>query len=324
MAETENVYMSMSNTSFGPSTLPKNVRIIDKIQTRKINDVSDIDGARPANKFCHARDKPDFTSNLDIFGSVPKILHRTTNAPDNTLNVDDIDGARHHISDRMLTTNRHTNPLNPDYKLPTFNKPDPYMPKFIRDAHDVSDIDGAQPTLKKQWQPRETFPNDIEGAQANWRPRHRRVRLEAPPIDNMYVEDICKRTHRYVDRTSRVTDVVDPVYKVHGMIIADDPRFSKPKKLKSFIPDSKLLQTADIPGATVGWGRRERTEIRNLTSTADIPGAQADTIKHSIISTRNTNPLNPVYKSLDYGEPLPGPIQPLLPASITKVIASTV
>jgi len=165
-------YTSMSNTSFGPSTLPKSVSIINQIQTRKINDVSDIDGAQATNKFSRVRFKPDFTSNADIPGTVPKILHRTTNKPDNTLNVDDIDGARHFIRDRMLTTNRHINPLEPNYKLPSFNKPDPYIPKFIRDSYNVSDIEGAQSTVKKQWAPRESFPNDIEGAQADWKPFH--------------------------------------------------------------------------------------------------------------------------------------------------------
>ena len=135
----------------------------------------------------------------------------------------------------------------------------------------------------------------------------------------MDVQDICKRTHRYVDRTQRMTNVCDPVYEVHGMLIADDPRFSKPKKLKPYIPDSKLLRTDDIPGATLNWGRRQKREFRNLTSTMDIQGAQADTIKHSIVTLRQTNPLNPVYQSLDYGDPLPGPIKPLLPESITKV-----
>lgn len=72
----------------------------------------------------------------------------------------------------MLTTKRHTNPLVPEYDLPTYKAAAPFEPKFIRDAHDVSDIDGAKPKIPRTFEPRETFRNDIVGAQANWRPRH--------------------------------------------------------------------------------------------------------------------------------------------------------
>jgi len=79
-----------------------------------------------------------------------------------------------------------------------------------------------------------------------------------------------------------------------------------------------LLQTRDIEGAFSGWGRMERREYRNIMNTTDVEGAQADTVKHTIASNRITNPLTPVYPSLD-GEPLPPLLVPLLPHSIVTV-----
>lgn len=59
--------------------------------------------------------------------------------------------------------------------------------------------------------------------------------------NNMEVQDICARTHRYVDRTKRVTDPNNPSYVVNGMEIRDDP-LSKPKPLPKQLPNF-LLQT---------------------------------------------------------------------------------
>lgn len=111
---------------------------------------------------------------------------------------------------------------------------------------------------------------------------------------------------------------MNPVYSVNGIIVHDEPRWTKPKPLKKFIPDNHLLHTRDIDGAFSGWGRLERKEYRNLMSTLDVEGAQADTIKHSIKSERLTNPLTPVYQSLE-GDPLPPLLAPLLPSSIVSV-----
>ena len=66
--------------------------------------MSDIEGAQPKRDKILV--KPNFNDNRDIEGSTSKTLHRTVNYRDNTLYVDDIDGARHFIKDRMLTTKR--------------------------------------------------------------------------------------------------------------------------------------------------------------------------------------------------------------------------
>lgn len=111
------------------------------------------------------------------------------------------------------------------------------------------------------------------------------------------------------------------------MEITDDPLGTKPKPSKKQIKDSYLLRTDDIDGAQ-GGSRTEhltalpnskRTEFRNTNYLGDIIGAQADSIKHSIRTTRVTNPLQPVYQALDYGDVICGPIDPLVPVDLIDV-----
>ncbi len=81
-----------------------------------------------------------------------------------------------------------------------------------------------------------------------------------------------------------------------------------------------LFDWVVIVGASAKWredAASKRKDFRNTNYNLDIKGAQHDTIKHSIISTRNTHPLQPVYQSLDGGgEVLEPCVQPLIPANI--------
>lgn len=132
--------------------------------------------------------------------------------------------------------------------------------------------------------------------------------------------DISKPNHRFKDRTTRVTDPNSPFYRINGMVYCDD-KYTKPKPLKPYIADNHLLQTKDITGAAPGHktGNFERREVRNVNFIQDIEGAQADTIKHSIVTKRESNPLAPVYQSLDPGELLEPLIPPLIPPTLIKV-----
>jgi len=131
--------------------------------------------------------------------------------------------------------------------------------------------------------------------------------------------DISKNTHRYIDKTNRHNCPLDPNYSIHGDTVRDNPRYSKPKGLPKYIPDSHLLQTRDIAGAYAGWGAStiERREFKNTNHVKDIDGAQADTIKHSMVTTRCTNPQNKVYVGLD-GDLLIPPVVSLLPPEVVK------
>jgi hypothetical protein len=138
----------------------------------------------------------------------------------------------------------------------------------------------------------------------------------------MQTQDISARKLKPYEVTSRVTDLNAPSYVIHGMEISDDPRYSKPKPLKKYIHNGTFsLSTMDISGATskfASHNMRPRREFRNLTTTQDIEGAQADTLKRCMTTLRETNPLAPVYPSLDGGKPLFNIIEPLLPAAIVK------
>lgn len=132
--------------------------------------------------------------------------------------------------------------------------------------------------------------------------------------------DISVPNHRFKDRTTRVTDPNNPFYHVNGMDYYDD-KYTKPKAMKGYIADNHLLQTKDITGATPSHGepKFERREFRNINFIQDIEGAQADSIKHSIVTNRQSNPLAPVYQSLDPGELLQPLVTPLIPPSMVKV-----
>ncbi len=55
--------------------------------------------------------------------------------------VRDIEGAYPRL--KGLRTNRISNPLEPEYILPSFKTAAPVIPKFVRNSMDVSDIEGA-------------------------------------------------------------------------------------------------------------------------------------------------------------------------------------
>jgi hypothetical protein len=112
--------------------------------------------------------------------------------------------------------------------------------------------------------------------------------------DLLYVADISAKSCRI---GKRVTDPNNPTYHINGLDIADD-RYTKPKAPKKFIEDSFLLKTKDITGASSdsrGEDRFQRREVKNTNFVGDISGACADSIKHSIVTNRTTNPLQPVF-----------------------------
>lgn len=154
-------YVTMSITSLGPSTLPKSDPKVFAV--KNTNDISDIFGARPGPKYPVYTNKPTFTP-ADVEGAAPKQLIRGRNTRDNSLYIDDIEGTRITIKDRMMKTNRHVNPLEPEYPLPKFTAIPVPEPKFLRDTIDVSDIEGTKPKVKKEFATRDILSvDDIAG-----------------------------------------------------------------------------------------------------------------------------------------------------------------
>ena len=162
--------MTMSIASLGDATLPKPEP--KRFQVKAINDISDIDGARTGPKYPHFYNKTQ-PSQSDVPGSTSKALTWSRNVRDNSLYIDDIEGTRHTIKDRMMQTKRHVNPLTPDYPLPSFQSAEHPVPKFIKDPLHHDDIDGSTIKPKKQFATRDILAvDDIEGARPNWKPRH--------------------------------------------------------------------------------------------------------------------------------------------------------
>ena len=252
----------------------------------------------------------------DITGTNPIRLHRDTNKPDRQLLLADIEGSQPR-NKWLLRTKRCIDPLAPEYTLPSFATAPPVVTKFTRDSHDVSDIEGTKSKPLFPYSQRQNhLVDDIEGTWPGWRPRHRRVRYDAAPLDHsLNVSDITGGGFR----TRRSTNPLTPSYHVNGMDIADDPVKSKPRSLpKTRDGPYYSLTTKDIEGTQIGWRlipqvnppMEARRHFRNTNFMGDIPGAQADTLKRSICTNRRVNPLNPEYMSLD-GELLPNPQTPL-------------
>lgn len=101
----------------------------------------------------------------------------------------------------------------------------------------------------------------------------------------------------------------------------EDDKLSKPREPKKFIADNFQLKTKDINFGDTEGGQSDRfprKEVKNTNFIRDIDGAQADSVKHSIVTTRNTNPLQPIYQSLDDGKELLPLIPPLIPEQLIK------
>lgn len=163
-------YTTLSIASLGAATLSKPDP--KPFAVKQINEIGDIDGARSSTKYKHFYNKPQFLQS-DVPGSTSKVLSHSRNVRDNSLYIDDIEGTRHTIKDRMMRTNRHVDPLMPQYNLPSYVSSDPPHPKFIKDQMDLSDIEGTAPRVKKVFSTRDNISvTDIEGAQASWRAPH--------------------------------------------------------------------------------------------------------------------------------------------------------
>jgi hypothetical protein len=115
---------------------------------RQTNDVSDIPGAQPRR-------------------------YREKNYESKILTIDDIDGTRAKIHDKMLHTKRHVNPLQPQYTLPTALIAASEPPPFRKDNLEIDDIEGTRTKHRKVFPGRDTLNlDDIDGTRPGWKPKH--------------------------------------------------------------------------------------------------------------------------------------------------------
>lgn len=256
----------------------------------------DILGAQPLLKGYQYLNKPEYINQTqDIEKAYPKQLHQKLRKPDLSLEIADIEGTKpRHLE---FTTNRVTNPLNPVYKLPSYETRAATPPRFIRDALVSDDIEGSKPRKVDKWQTRDHISiKDIDGARA--KPPRQVIKP-----DFMDTKDIIAKG--FVSKRS--TNPLEPEYLARNdqgniEIIG----FIEGSKSKTIVNTSvpghrRNLDCADVEGSkpsTVGQGQfpnKNRNYKKKLVDASDIEGTAASSYKKGIKTKRVTNPLEPKY-----------------------------
>ena len=321
----------MSNRGLDDNDFPK--RKFKQLSTKRdfsLNNYSlDIEGAAPRSSSIFSN-KTDFTlNNQDIEKTSPKkLIPEITNKPNYNLSNRDIEGTLprgHHV----FQTSRHCNPLNPVYPLPSCGaKFPPEIPKFLRNTLDVRDIPGA--TAKKKTPICETEHNYMDVYRRNrdddillshkklykgnknmlYNSLDFRDVYKNPPFSNRHtnpLEPKYRYDYKMTEINSNGKDKIDSL--VYGEIEGNRPVvFSKYNNERY----GKGMKTSDIQGAQPSTkSSYAKFEIKHKHplkySAEDIVGAHHDTLLKSMVTTRNTNPLEPKYqflgdKGMDFDE----------------------
>ena len=313
---------SMSNRCLDETDFPKKkFKQLDTKRDFSLNNYSlDIEGAAPRSNSIFTN-KVDFTlTNQDIEKTTPKkIIPEETNKPNYILNNRDIEGTLprgHHC----FTSSRHCDPLNPVYPLPSSGVRFPAeVPKFLRDTLDVRDIPGA--TAKERIKICETEHNYMDVYRRN---RDDDILLSHKKLykgnkNQLYNSLDFRDVYKVPPFSNRHTNPLEPKYKydykmseinkngnnkidslVYGEIEGNRPVvFSKYNNERY----GKGMKTHDIPGAQPStkssYSKFEIKYNRPLKYSAeDIVGAHHDTLLKSMVTKRNTNPLEPKYQYL--------------------------
>ncbi|KAL0216222.1 hypothetical protein P9112_008406 [Eukaryota sp. TZLM1-RC] len=201
-------------------------------------DISDIEGTSPPPR--HHKFLRDNINSQDI--STVKRLHaeRAKNAPYLYYRNDDIELSMPPVP---KTTFRSTNPLDPHYKLPSYEERPITPPKFVRDTIDVSDIEGTRKKdPKKPTSHDSLYYYDVHKVKGK--------QLFPTPRDILNVSDINTITH--IPPKPKNVNPVEPIYDnldgTRGDELADSHPKPLPKPLCRY-----SLETSDIEGAQQGW-----------------------------------------------------------------------
>ena len=273
------------------------IRKIDKINTNRKWSTNlynlDIDKSVP-NRPNIFTNKIDFINKVDDIEKARPNKEVILNKPDFILNIRDIEKA--YPKSTFWKSQRHINPLNPVYKLPTYKKITPKpLPKFIRNQIDISDIEKTKP---KKLYPLKMRPfknyDDIKGV-------HPRKPYERKEIhDSLNLSDI-----NIKKKIFRNTNPLDPEYdKPYGGYI-DGTKPLIPFYYINFQNGRDTLNVEDINGTMPGSSnnyRNFRYDNKQRFDTRDIEGAYADTKKYGIITKRCTDPLQPNYQYIGNNE----------------------
>lgn len=239
----------------------------------------------------------------DIARSCPKKLFGKVEQPFNRFTNNDINGTKP-VPAKFVTNRPPSDPLDPQYILPSIPPLEPYEPKFIRDNINVNDIKGTKPRIHIKSMKREQPTNFIADIVDKPKQRYKERNVY---VDSLFTEDINKKIK---SKSKRVTNPLNPVYqfkfKNQDTIEIGDIDHNKPRILhKESNKDQYNLLTMDIGGAQASTfgnkmfkekNRRNFIDTNNIT---DINGAKIGTLKKGLQTKRKINPLDPEYKLSD-------------------------
>jgi hypothetical protein len=241
-------------TTMTLATIPNERRFVrtgaDDLSLR----TDDIEGARVKPHRAGTRDRALNISDID--GARPSTSYDPRRPPVDVMSVRDIDGAQPRVQRNLPHSQRHTNPLNPDYQLPEVAAPPPPELPFLYDGINYDDIPGVHPrSYKTDRAPRDVMDvSDIPGA----RPRQRTRPHGSPGRDTLDVSDINTRSHF---RTKRRTNPLTPVYEIAGQVLAADYGVPQSNYLTRLDGRDLSLRTDDIDGAQGTPALRPRTAV---------------------------------------------------------------
>jgi hypothetical protein len=287
---------------------PRKFKQINTNRDFSLNNYSlDIEGAFP-KRYGFYNKKPDYTNtNLDIEGTTTNTIHKLLyNKPEFINNNSDMEFTKprgHHV----FQNNRHLNPLNPEYQLPSPNKENPIpIPKFIRNSIDISDINGAHPKLNKFYfdQKQDIMNKYSKETDVDYLSFKKNYKGNKDDYNYLDYRDVYKKR----PFSNRKTDPLNPIYKItyDGIenVFAEIDR-NKPNCYSKFHyeKDGKGNRTDDIEG-------NETDSVKNVDkfkkkfkrpliySASNVLGAQAGTLLKGIKTNRCLSPLDPEYQFL--------------------------
>jgi len=274
----------------------------------------DIEGAQPQLRGYRYINKPEFYNRTwDIERAQPALLPVSQKTRDLSLTTEDIPRAQP-MKNEFKTKRLGHNPLEPVYKLPTFETRPITPPRFVRDSHTTKDIDGARPEVYFKWKTRDILTtDDIEGSRPKPETIYKKPNFMDPRDINQVAEFSSKRSVNPLAPEYIVRDEAGNLTTV-GFVDG-----SKPRELvrTTSAAHNRHITTEDIEGAkasTKGLGPfayKPREHFRNSIDVADIEGAQMSSLKKAPVTKRCTNPVTPDYQYPGHSEdPAPEAVKP--------------
>lgn len=233
---------------------------------------------------------------------------------DLSLTTEDIDGARPRR--RAFTTKRCTDPLDPYYKLPSYEECPPVespQPIGTIPTNYVGDIEKCHPRAVHRARAVSNDSlniSDIPFAKPGYRRSHH-LRIATRFPDQLSVQDINEGGSRHLK--ARNTNPLDPVYEIstkntwkggnEGSGSIGPIEMSKPRSRVNLSSPAHVQEKIEgsSPQRFVGCIAQSSLGECGITRPpAPLPsGSRSGSLKRGVVTKRTTNPLDPNYCLLD-------------------------